>query len=119
MLAKPNRLRTSAEFDRVFSAGRTAHGKLLSVRVAESAEVTDAPAGFKVGFSIGKTVSLKAVVRNRIRRRLREIVRSLGQDNAFNAVELVVSAKRAAAAADSAQLREELERLLKKTEAVR
>lgn len=118
MLAKPNRLRTSAEFDRVFSAGRTAHGKLLSVRVADATEAGKS-ARFKAGFSIGKTVSLKAVVRNRIRRRLREIVRSLGQDNAFNAVELVVSAKRPAAAADSTQLREELERLLKKTEAVR
>lgn len=112
MLAEPNRLRTSAEFGRVFAEGRTAHGKLLSVRAADAGR-------FRAGFSVGKAVSLKAVVRNRVRRRLREIVRSLERDGALGAVELVVSAKRPAASADSEALREELETLLKKAGALR
>lgn len=112
VLAKPNRLRNSAEFDRVFAEGRTAHGKLLSVRTADAGR-------FKAGFVVGKTVSLKAVVRNRIRRRLREIVRGMERDDAFKPVELVISAKRTAASADSAGLRAELGTLLGKTGALR
>lgn len=108
VLAKPNRLRTSAEFDRVFTEGRTAHGKLLSVRVADAGR-------FKAGFIVGKAVSLRAVVRNRVRRRLREIVRELKLDS----VELVVSAKQPAAAAESAELREELTALLQQTGTLR
>lgn len=115
MLARQNRLRTSAEFGRVFAEGRTAHGKLLSVRTAEAAGST----GFKAGFSVGKAVSLKAVVRNRVRRRLREIVRGLERDGALGAVELVVAAKRPAAAAGTATLQTELETLLKKAGALR
>jgi ribonuclease P protein component len=107
MLAKPNRLRTSTEFDRVFDRGRAAHGTLLSVRVLDAD-------GFRAGFTVGKTVSLQAVVRNRVRRRLREIVRSLEP----GPVDLVVSAKRPAAKADTAELRSELETLLKKTGAL-
>ena len=115
MLAKPNRLRTKREFGRVFDEGCAAHGTLLSVRTADAADGPGSKTGFKAGFSVGKTVSLRAVVRNRVRRQLREIVRSLD----LKGVELVVSAKRPAAKAGSAELRAELELLLKKTGALR
>jgi ribonuclease P protein component len=117
MLARPypsgqadrtNRLRTRAEFDRVFAVGRAAHGKLLSVRAADADRA-------KAGFTVGKTVSLKATDRNRVRRRLREIIRGLD----LAAVEIVVSAKRPATRAGSDELRTELEGLLKQAGALR
>ena len=108
MLAAPHRLRTRAEFDRVFKDGRSAHGALLSIRVADAKRL-------RAGFTVGKSVSQKAVDRNRVRRRLREIIRGFELD----AVELVISAKPAAAKATTAELRSDLETLLKKRGAFR
>ncbi len=103
MLPHARRLKDTAEFDRVFRDGRAAHGRLVSIRMRPAD-------GFKAGFVVGKAVSQKAVVRNRTRRRLQEIVRAAGPG--LGAVELVVSAKRAAADAGSPVLRDEITDLL-------
>lgn len=105
VLAKPNRLRRRAEFDRVFAESRAAHGKLVSVRMVPAKKL-------RSGFIVGKTVSGQAVVRNQVRRRLQAIVRDLAPR--LDQGELVISAKPSAATADSKQLRQDLVTLLQK-----
>ncbi len=114
MAAALDRLRTAAEFDRVYRDGRTFHGRSLLLRVAPAA----APGPSAFGFVVSTRVSRSAVVRNRIRRRAREFVRSqtaqLVSDRA-----VAVIAKPPAATRTSAELREELSGLFKQATLIR
>ncbi len=107
MLPSALRLKKSDEFDRVFSEGRAAHGRLISVRLRPADRL-------KAGFVVGKSVSEQAVVRNRTKRRLRDIVRSA--QPRLGAVEIVISAKRPAATAKHAALADEFNTLLTRLE---
>ncbi len=107
MIPRTFRLRKTDEFDRVFSEGRAAHGRLISLRLRPAD-------GFKAGFVVGKSVSERAVVRNRTKRRLRDIVRTA--QPRLGTAEIVVSAKRPAATAEHAALADEFNALLARLE---
>lgn len=66
----------------------------------------------RVGFVVSRAVG-SAVVRNRVRRRLREILRNHVPELPMGAL-LVVRANPSAAAADTAELRRDLERALER-----
>ena len=64
-----DRLRSRADFDKVFRSGRTVANRLVVVRV-----VPNGLERSRVGFAVGRQLG-GAVVRNRVRRRWREVVR--------------------------------------------
>ncbi len=80
------RLRTRAEFDRVFRRGVRQDGRLFVLIAAPSAGLED-----RLGLTVSRRVGA-AVTRNRVRRLLRESFRSLRRE-AGPAVDLVVLAK--------------------------
>lgn len=100
---KLQRLRYSRDFQRVYAEGVRRAGRLVRVHRR------DTSGSVRVAVVVGRRVG-KAVVRNRVRRRLREVLRQLplgeGQD-------LVVLARRQAAAASFWELREEVLGLLR------
>ena len=112
MLASPNRLTASGEFQQTVRRGQRAGGPLLVVHLlgATAAEPSTAPprAGFVVSRAVGP-----AVTRNRVKRRLRHLVREHLADLPAGSL-LVVRAQPAAANADAAELRAELARCLVK-----
>lgn len=68
---RAHRLRTSADFDRVFAAGKRANAGPVSAVVASSG--SNEPA--RIGITVAKGTG-SAVARNRVKRRLREIARA-------------------------------------------
>lgn len=70
MLAKPNRLRRHADFQRVYKSSRKQFSKQMSFFFTLSPKLA-AP---RVGLTVGKVLG-KAVDRNRIKRRLRAAIR--------------------------------------------
>lgn len=100
MLARSARVRTSAEFDAIFSAGRKAHGPYLSVRAAPGGSATT------VGFLVGRRVDGRATARNQLKRRLRAIVRQLSPT--LRPAAIVIIAKPGANGRSYAQLHDEL-----------
>jgi len=98
------RVLTSAEFERVFKHGRRTGAPLLALHV-----LTENQADARLGLVVSRKVDKRAVGRNRIKRVVREYfrrVRSQLQPGAY-----VVLARAEAKTADSAQLRQTLERL--------
>jgi ribonuclease P protein component len=101
-LRRDLRLRKRSDFDAVFQRGRAWHNHLLVLRTLPN----------KLDHNRYGLVTTKrlggAVVRNRTRRRLREILRETPARQGFD---LVVSAKRPAAAASFQDLRASVSRL--------
>ena len=105
MLAKPSRVRTSDEYRAVFASGRSTHGRLLTIRIADR----DGSARF--GIIVGGKVSGKATERNQIRRRIRSAIRELAlQDR--TGFEAVVIANPSAVGADYESIKAELDELV-------
>lgn len=102
------RLRTSLEFERVYRQGTVYRGRLFSVH-ALSANGNPGP---RLGLSVSKKVG-SAVTRNTVRRRLREIFRSTSP-HLPPSLDLVISARPAAAQASFEDLNEEFARSLKR-----
>lgn len=102
---KTRRLRRTAEFARVYDTGRKVHGAYLVCFVR-----CTGTAAARVGITVGRKVG-NAVTRNRVRRRLRAWVRSR-YDRLPAGLEVVVVARAAAAGADTAALRADLENCL-------
>ncbi len=101
MLPAARRLRTTREFDEVFSASQPRRGRLISVRLR-----ADGPQ--KVGIIVGKRVSPRAVDRNRLKRQIRAVVTNrLPQLRGT----LVIVAEPAARGANTTQLSEEFDQL--------
>ena len=65
---RPQRLRATADFERVMRRGRRVRGSLLHL-VHRSNGIDES----RIGYSVGRRVG-NAVVRNRVKRRLRELV---------------------------------------------
>lgn len=106
-LRKGTRLTDSPEFERVYRQGVAYRGRLISVHAFPS----DA-GGVRLGLSVSKKVG-NAVVRNGVKRRLREIFRSelpgIQED-----LDLVTSARPAAAGASYGELEGEFRKALGK-----
>ena len=87
----------------MYRRGRVQSNHLLVVRVAANGRDTS-----RFGFVTGKTVG-GAVTRNRVKRRLREAARALNVAPGFD---IVIGARRTAAAAEFAALTASLKTLL-------
>jgi ribonuclease P protein component len=94
------RLTDSPEFERVYRQGTAYRGRLFSVHAFPNEHGTP-----RLGLSISRKVG-KAVTRNAVRRRLREVFYSCISELSGN-LDLVVSARPAAAEATFEELREE------------
>ena len=104
---KRTRLSDSPDFDRVYRQGAAYRGKLFSVHAF--------PNGFgtpRLGLSVSRRVG-NAVTRNTVRRRLREVFYSTLPEIPGD-LDLVVSARPAAAEAAFGELRDEFVRALRK-----
>ena len=71
MLSRPNRLRKTNDFKRVFKNGKGAQFNNIFVKVRPNKEETA-----RIGIIVSKKVAKKAVDRNRIRRILSEGIRA-------------------------------------------
>jgi ribonuclease P protein component len=94
------RLTDSPEFERVYRQGTAYRGKLFSVHAFPNKQGTP-----RLGLSVSRKVG-SAVTRNAVRRRLREVFHSCISGTSEN-LDLVVSARPAAANATFEELREE------------
>jgi ribonuclease P protein component len=94
------RLTDSLEFERVYHQGTVYRSKLFSVHAFPNEHGTP-----RLGLSVSRRVG-NAVTRNAVRRRLREVFHSCISGMSEN-LDLVVSARPAAAEATFEELREE------------
>ncbi len=94
------RLTDSPEFERVYRQGTAYRGKLFSVHAFPNEHGTP-----RLGLSVSRKVG-NAVTRNAVRRRLREVFHSCISGMSED-LDIVVSAKPAAAGATFEELREE------------
>ena len=94
------RLTDSPEFERVYRQGTAYRGKLISVHAFPNEHGTP-----RLGLSVSRKVG-NAVTRNAVRRRLREVFQSCVSGLSEN-LDLVVSARPAAAEATFEELQEE------------
>lgn len=105
--SKRTRLTDSPEFERVYRQGTAYRGKLFSVHAFPN-EYGNPRLGLSVSRKVGS-----AVTRNAVRRRLREVFYSC-LTGIPGSLDLVVSARPAAASATLDELREEFSRALGK-----
>ncbi len=101
-LPKSARLRTGAEFRRVFDQRQTCGNALFRIHFAPSSSA-------RLGMGVSRRVSPRAVVRNRIRRQIRETFRLAAAD--LKACDYVVLARPPAASASRAELQAALNQL--------
>ena len=99
------RLTDSSEFERVYRQGTAYRGRLFSVHAFPNEHGTP-----RLGLSVSRKVG-NAVTRNAVRRRLREVFYSCISELSGN-LDLVVSARPAAAEAKFDELREEFSKSL-------
>jgi ribonuclease P protein component len=99
------RLTDSPEFERVYRQGTAYRGKLFSVHAFPNEHGNP-----RLGLSVSRKVGT-AVTRNAVRRRLREVVRACTSDIPGD-LDLVVSARPAAASATFGELQAEFGRAL-------
>ena len=99
------RLTDSPEFERVYRQGTAYRGRLFSVHAFPNEHGSP-----RLGLSVSRKVG-NAVTRNAVRRRLREVFHSCISE-ASGDLDLVVSARPAAAEATFEELREEFDKSL-------
>ncbi len=105
MVSRDHRLRKRADFDSVRSRGKRVSDKLFVLTVARS-EVARTRWGLAVSRRVGN-----AVVRNRVKRKIRENIRHM---SCKTGLDVIVSARPAAADADSESLRSSLHKLARR-----
>jgi ribonuclease P protein component len=101
------RLTDSPEFERVYRQGTAYRGKLFSVHAFPNERGNP-----RLGLSVSRKVG-PAVTRNTVRRRLREVFRACTPEIPGD-LDLVVSARSAAAEATFGELRAEFDKALGK-----
>jgi ribonuclease P protein component len=101
------RLTDSPEFERVYRQGTAYRGRFFSVHAFPNEHGTP-----RLGLSVSRKVG-NAVARNAVRRRLREVFHSCIPEISGD-LDLVVSARPAAAVASFEELREEFSESLSK-----
>src|SRR5512134_2405478 len=102
------RLRTRAQFDRVFRRGARLDGRLFTLLVAANGTPRD-----RLGLAVSRKVG-NAVVRNRAKRLLRESFRRLAPPLARPALDLLVLAKPDIAGRSFAEVERELHARLRR-----
>lgn len=107
-LSREQRLRKSADFQRLRRTGKWIPGKLFHLQVAER-EAADLPS--RLGLSVSRRVG-GAVVRNRVKRRFRELFRALSPDFS-RPLDVVVIARKGVDAAEFSDLKLLLSRSLR------
>jgi ribonuclease P protein component len=103
-------LRRRADFEQVFSSGQFVGGRVIAVRSVSRGEGPT-----RIGFAIGKRLDTRAVVRNRVRRRLREVLKSLPLRDGYD---VVILGRRPVLTAGPAELRSDVEAVLRRAELV-
>lgn len=106
-LPRGARLLKAAEFDAVFASGRRHQERLLSAVAAAGTQ-----SGPRLGLAISKKAIASAVGRNRVKRITRESFRH--QRTGLPVIDVVVSARPAAATAAPGEIRDSLTRLWKR-----
>lgn len=106
--ARSQRLLSSADFARVFRAGRRRSDRWFTV-IAAPADGANA----RLGLAVSRKVSRSAVQRNRIKRVVRESFRKLGAQ--MPVLDIVVIARPGAAACDNTELSSGIDALLQRT----
>lgn len=106
-LSPEERLRHRREFLSCYRQGRRRHGSLLILYA-----LPNALSHPRLGITASRKVG-GAVLRHRLKRRIREVYRRWSGRRGLPAMDLVVHVKPAAAESDFAELRLDLERLLK------
>ena len=101
-----NRLKKSADFQRVYAARRRRDGSLVAIHSRPN-QLAHARVGFSVSTKVGGSV-----VRNSVKRRLRAICRAWLDGGGDSPVDVVVVARPAAATATFEALNTELSGLL-------
>jgi ribonuclease P protein component len=97
------RLRSKTDFDRVFAGGRRRQSRFFRYTSLESL------AGCaRLGMAVSRRVDKRAVVRNRLRRQIRESFRAARLQ--LPPLDIVVTAKAEAAAADRVEVWQDLVR---------
>ena len=107
-MRREQRLRRRKDFAAAYRQGRTQTNQLLVVRVRPNGMAVT-----RFGFVAGKVVG-GAVIRNRVKRRLREAARTIAT---APGLDIVVGARKPAAAVDYRKLRQALGALLKRADA--
>jgi len=105
---KKQRLRKNSDFRRVYNRGKSLASFSLVLYYYPNKENIDYN---RFGFSISKKIG-KAVVRNKLKRRLREIMRL--KTDLKKGYDLVIIVRRPAVNLDYAELRGEVDKLLKR-----
>ena len=102
MVSRDQRLRKRADFDSVRSRGNRVSDRLFVLTVAPS-ELDQTRWGLAVSRRVGNSV-----VRNRVKRKIRESIRDM---RCINGLDVIVSARPAAATAASGSVRSSLYKL--------
>jgi ribonuclease P protein component len=108
-MQREQRLRSRRDFSAAYRSGSVQGNRLLVLRVRPNG--TDVT---RFGFAVGKVVG-GAVVRNRVKRRLREAARAL---DVKPGLDVVIGARKPAAEAEFAALRDALAGLMRRSDAL-
>lgn len=125
MLPLANRLKKVRDFNLLMERGRWSRGRFFDIKWLELAKNEDYfpkkidkeefKKQLKLAFAVGLKLDKRAVVRNRLRRRMREVVRLLVKDGRLKSgYYVLLAARKEALEKNFAEIKEEIELLLRK-----
>ena len=112
MLSKENRLKKKRDFEAVFRSGKGFKQDFLFLKVFKNnLDVS------RFGFVVGKKISKKTTLRNKIKRRMREIIK-MNLPGIKKGWDGIIIANRGIENKGFKEIKESMERLLKKAELI-